>query len=45
MSFDQLAIVVLLAGMFVAFATERFRVELVAAAGLAIAFLLRLVPA
>lgn len=45
LAFDQVAIVGLLAAMFVAFATERFRTELVAIAGVAVAFLLGLVPA
>ena len=43
--FDQIAIVVLLATMLVAFASERWRVETVAIGGLAIGFALGLVPA
>lgn len=45
MTFDQLAIVVLLFGMLITYAVDCFRVELVALAGLAIAFLAGLVPA
>ncbi|TPG20086.1 cation transporter [Sphingomonas koreensis] len=44
MTFDQIAIVALLAGMFVAYALDRFRIELVALSGLAIAFAVGLVP-
>jgi di/tricarboxylate transporter len=44
MNFDQIAILVLLAGMFVAYALERFRVELVALSGLAAAYAAGLVP-
>ena len=43
--FDQIAIVVLLAAMLVAFASERWRVETVAIGGLAAGFALGLVPA
>lgn len=45
MTFDQIAILVLLAGMLAAFASERLRTEVVALAGLAIGFALGLVPA
>jgi len=41
---DQIGIIALLACMFVAYASERFRVELVALSGLAIAFATGLVP-
>jgi di/tricarboxylate transporter len=44
MTFDQVAIVSLLLCMFVAYALDRFAVELVAAVGLAAAFGLKLVP-
>lgn len=44
MIFDQIAIIALLAGMFIAYALDRFRVELVALSGLAIAFVAGLVP-
>lgn len=42
---DQIGILVLLAGMLVVFAFDRFRIEMVAVAGLAIGFGLGLVPA
>lgn len=45
MSFEQLAIVGILLVMLVAYATERFRIELVAMAGLAAGFASGLVPA
>ncbi|WEK47714.1 MAG: SLC13 family permease [Candidatus Andeanibacterium colombiense] len=45
MSFDQLAIVGILLVMLVTYATERFRVELVAMAGLAAGFAFGVVPA
>lgn len=45
MNFEQLAIVGILLVMLAAYATERFRVELVAMAGLAAGFALGLVPA
>jgi di/tricarboxylate transporter len=45
MTVDQVAILALLLSMFVAYALERFRIELVALSGLAVAFLLGLVPA
>lgn len=45
MSFDQIAICVLLGGMLVLFAVERLRMELVALGGLAVGFALGLVPA
>lgn len=45
MTFDQGAILVLLAGMLAAFAVDRLRMEVVALAGLAAGFLLGLVPA
>ena len=41
---DQIGIIALLAGMFVVYASERFRVELVALCGLAAAFVAGLVP-
>jgi di/tricarboxylate transporter len=41
---DQIGIIALLACMFVAYASERFRVELVALSGLAVAFAAGLVP-
>ena len=41
---DQIGIIALLAGMFVVYASERFRVELVALCGLAVAFAAGLVP-
>lgn len=41
---DQIGIIALLAGMFVVYASERFRVELVALCGLAVAFVAGLVP-
>ena len=44
MTFDQVAILALLACMFAAYAVERFRIELVALSGLAIAYLTGLVP-
>ncbi|MGN6279001.1 MAG: SLC13 family permease [Sphingomonas sp.] len=44
MSFDQVAIIALLAGMFVAYALDRFRIELVALSGLGIAFATGLIP-
>lgn len=44
MGFDQIAIVALLAIILFAFASERWRVEIVALAGLAAAFALGLVP-
>lgn len=44
MTFDQVAIIALLLCMFAAYALERFRVELVALSGLALAFVLGLVP-
>lgn len=44
MSFDQATILVLLLAMFGVYAFERFRVEVVALSGLAVAFLLGLVP-
>ena len=43
MTFPQLAILVLLTGLLAAFATDRFRIELVAFAGLAAGVLLGLV--
>jgi di/tricarboxylate transporter len=45
MSFDQVAILVLLGGMLVVFAVDRWRMELVALAGLGLGFALGLVPA
>lgn len=44
MNFDQVAIITLLLGMIAIYATERFRVELVALAGLAAGFTLGVVP-
>lgn len=44
MTFDQVAILALLTVMFIAYALERFRVELVALSGLAMAFAVGLVP-
>jgi len=44
MTLAQAAIVVILLGMLVAYATERFRVEIVALCGLAAAFLAGVVP-
>src|SRR6478735_8102281 len=44
MTFAQAAIVAILLGMLVAYATERFRVELVALCGLAVGFLTGVVP-
>ena len=44
MTFSQGAILILLLLMFAVYATERFRVEIVALSGLAAAFLLGLVP-
>ena len=44
MNFEQAAIVGLLICMFIVYALEKFRVEVVAISGLAIAFLLGLVP-
>lgn len=44
MTLDQVAILALLACMFAAYAVERFRIELVALSGLAIAYLTALVP-
>lgn len=41
---DQMAIIVLLAGMLVAFSLERVRLEVVAVGGLALGYLLGLVP-
>ncbi len=43
MTFDQAAIILLLLAMFGVFALEKFRLELVALTGLAVAFLLGLV--
>lgn len=45
MSFEQAAIVVLLVGMLVIFALDRFRMELVALSGLGLGFALGIVPA
>lgn len=45
MSFDQIAILVLLAAMLIAFASERWRIETIAVGGLACGFALGLVPA
>jgi len=42
---DQVAIIALLAGMLAIFSLERFRLEVVALAGLAVGYLLGLVPA
>ncbi len=44
MTFDQWAIIAILLAMLVVYATERFRVELVAMAGLAAAYLAGVVP-
>ena len=44
MTFDQWAIIVILLAMLVAYATERFRVELVAMVGLAAGRLIGVVP-
>ncbi len=44
MNFEQAAIVGLLVCMFIIYALEKFRVEVVAISGLAVAFLLGLVP-
>jgi len=44
MTFAQAAIVAILLGMLVAYATERFRVELIALCGLAVGFLAGVVP-
>ena len=44
MTFAQAAIVAILLGMLAAYATERFRVEIVALCGLAVAFLTGVVP-
>ncbi|MGZ3195756.1 MAG: SLC13 family permease [Croceibacterium sp.] len=44
MTFAQAAIVAILLGMLVAYATERFRVELVALCGLSVGFLTGIVP-
>ena len=44
MTFSQLAILLLLSGLLLVFATDRYRVELVALAGLAIGVILGLVP-
>ncbi|RIA37183.1 di/tricarboxylate transporter [Hephaestia caeni] len=44
MTIDQVAIIILLGTMFVAYALDRFRVELVALTGLATAFAIGLVP-
>ncbi len=44
MTFAQAAIVAILLAMVIAYATERFRVELVAASGLAAGFLVGVVP-
>lgn len=44
MTFAQAAIVAILLGMLVAYATERFRVELVALCGLALGFVTGVVP-
>lgn len=45
LSFEQAAVLLLLLGVTVVFALDRFRIELVALAGLALAFALGLVPA
>ncbi|MBI1360484.1 MAG: cation transporter [Alphaproteobacteria bacterium] len=45
MTFDQTAIVVILVALFAAFASDRIRLEAAAFAGLAVAFILGLVPA
>lgn len=45
MSFDQVAILAILLVMLIAYATERFRVELVALCGLAAGFAVGVVPA
>lgn len=44
-AFEQAAIIVLLIGLMAIFALDRFRIELVALCGLAIGFILGLVPA
>jgi di/tricarboxylate transporter len=44
MNFAQWAIIAILLAMLAAYATERFRVELVAMAGLALAFVTGVVP-
>ncbi|QYU68817.1 SLC13 family permease [Leptolyngbya sp. 15MV] len=44
MTFEQITIVAILAAMLVAYASERFRIELVAMCGLAAGFLLGVVP-
>ncbi|HVI99917.1 MAG TPA: SLC13 family permease [Sphingomonas sp.] len=44
MTIDQIAIIALLVAMFLAYALDRFRVELVALTGLATAFAIGLVP-
>src|SRR3546814_2360302 len=44
MTFDQYAIVLILVVMLIVYATERFRVEMVAMVGLAAAVLLDVVP-
>lgn len=44
MSFEQAAIIVILLAMLVAYASERFRVEVVAMSGLAAAFAIGVVP-
>lgn len=43
-TFEQVAILALLALMFVAYALERFRIEVVALSGLAVAYILGMVP-
>jgi di/tricarboxylate transporter len=45
MTFEQIAIIAILLAMLAAYATERFRVELVAMAGLAAGFAVGVVPA
>src|SRR3546814_3517286 len=44
MTIDQVGIIVLLGVMFIAYALDRFRIELVALTGLATAFAIGLVP-
>lgn len=44
MSFDQAAILVILLVMLIVYATERFRIEVVALSGLAVAFAVGVVP-
>src|SRR3546814_12514212 len=44
MTFEQFAIMGILSAMLLVYASERFRVEMVAMAGLAAAFLLGVVP-